>query len=157
MKLIITGTPGTGKSTLGKALAKKFKCRLVSEIAFVKRHGLGKLDKASGELVVDTKKLEHALNLLLEKQKNVVVEGHLLCETRLKADLVIVLRQDPAALEKILAKRGYNDVKVLDNVFAERNGYCLMQAKKHYLHKKIVEVFVAKSIKETTSKILSEL
>lgn len=157
MKLIITGTPGTGKTSIAKALSKSLKVKVLNEKDFINAQKLGKLDEKTGEIEVDVKELEKKLNLWLGKQKNAIVEGHLLCETRLKADLVIVLRAEPKFLEKRLAKRNYKQEKILDNLFAEQNGYCLKKAQKNYGRKKTVEVFSSKSIKETSSIILKEL
>ncbi|MBI2597717.1 MAG: hypothetical protein HYW50_00810 [Candidatus Diapherotrites archaeon] len=86
-----------------------------------------------------------------------VCEGHLLCQTKLKVDFAIVLRKDPKELEKTLRKRGYGELKVLDNVFAEINSYCKKEVQKRYSKDKIIVAVHKKNLKQTTSKIIKEI
>lgn len=156
MIVVITGVPGTGKTAVSKALAKKTGFRAINEKDFCQKNGLLEKGK-NGEFEVDLKRLEKKLKWFLPKAGNVFLEGHLLCDLRLKADLVVVLRASQKELQKRLEKRGYSDEKILDNCFAEENGYCLKNAEKNFGAKKTFSVFSGKSIKETTNAILKEL
>ncbi len=157
MKLAITGTPGTGKTVVAKQLSLALKCQSVNEKEFALENGLGKFDVQSNELVIDVKKLEKALNKWLEKQKKVIIEGHLLCETKLGVDFVVLLRVEPEMLEERLIRRSYSEEKVQDNVFAEGIDYCKKHVYRNYPPGKIIELFSQKTIKDTTDIILSEL
>lgn len=157
MKLAITGTPGTGKTALAKSLAKKLKAVLINEKDFALEKKAGKLNKRLGEVEVDVKKLAKELNKELEKHKNVIAEGHLLCEARLSVDAIIVLTIDPFKLQKRLEKRGYTPEKVLDNVFCEITGYCLEKTKKNYQKQKIIIVPCEKHISGTIKKVIKEI
>lgn len=156
MKLLITGTPGTGKSKAGAALAKLLGIkRVINEKEFALACGLGKWDKETDELVVAPGKLATELNKELAKRSgnNIIIEGHILCEARLNVDVVIVLRTHPEILEARLEKRGYHAEKVQDNVFCEGIDYCKKHVLKRYAKKKVVELYVKGSAKETAKAV----
>lgn len=157
MKIAITGTPGTGKTFLAKKLAKKLKAKVINEKEFAVKKKAGKLNRKLGEVEVDVKKLEKELNKELKKHENVIVEGHLLCDTRLLVNKIIVLTLDPLKLQKRLEKRKYSAEKVLDNVFCETTGYCLERTKKHYQKQKIIIVPSEKNISGSIKKIIKQL
>ena len=157
MKLIITGSPGTGKTTIAKKLARRVKCKYINEHDLALKKGFGKFDHQQGELVVPLNDLRREARRIIEKEKNIILEGHLFCEIRLPVDAAIVLRVHPEILESRLEARGYNDVKIQDNVFCEGIDYCKKHALRKYGKKKLVEVRNEKGIKETLNNILSEL
>src|SRR3989338_2859298 len=119
MIVVITGVPGTGKTSVAKSLAIKTKAKVINEKDFCLKNRLGKLDKRTGEHVVDLKRLEKCLNRKLSESNNTIVEGHLLCGIKLKADFVVVLSCPEKDIQKRLEKRGYSAEKILDNCFAQ--------------------------------------
>ena len=135
MRLLITGTPGTGKTTLARVLAKELK---------LKYFWAGFWQ-----------------SIYLEKQvkglKNYVIEGHMVCEIKLPVDLVIVLQVHPELLEQRLEYKQYKMEKLLDNVFCEGIEYCKKHAVRKYGTKKVVCVQNNNSIKETLGKIIAVL
>src|SRR3989344_9435154 len=88
-RIAVTGTPGTGKTLLAKALSKKLGLPLVDVNALVKQ---GKLtvrnDEERKTTIVNTTGLKHEL----EKHSRFVADSHLLCEFPLKNAVAIVLR-----------------------------------------------------------------
>ncbi len=152
MKIIITGTPGTGKTSTAKKIAGKMKLKLVNEKSFALKTKTGK--KKGKETEVDLKKFRKKMNEFLKKEKNVVLEGHLLCEIKLNADYVFVLRTKPELLEKRLRKRNYSEIKILDNVFCEKTNYCGKKAGKNYV--KVIEVSSNRNF-EAAKKILEKI
>jgi len=157
MRLVITGSPGTGKTSLGKELAKAIRHAIVNEKEFALKHGIGEWDSEENELVVPLKKLEKELNAFLKKNKNAIIEGHLLCELMLKADFVVLLQLHPELLEERLARKGYSAEKIQDNVFCEGIDYCKKHVLRNYKKNKIIEVQSQKTIKETTELIIRKL
>lgn len=157
MRLVITGTPGTGKTSIARALGEKIGYKAVNEKELAIQHGIGEWDAEENELVVPLKKLEKAANFLLKKEQNVIIEGHLLCEIKLKADFVVVLRLHPELLEERLSRKRYSPEKIMDNVFCESIDYCKKHSLRNYREKKVLEVQVQKTIKDTMQLIISNL
>jgi|SRR5208283_3534531 len=126
MRIIITGTPGTGKSTIASLLSEKTGLELIriADVVHKKMH-LGPKHE------VDTKKLAKHLRFL-RKNKNFIVEGHLACEMKLPADRVIVLRTEPKTLRKRMEERGYGELKIEENLMAEMLDYCSQRVQKEY-------------------------
>ena len=119
MRLLVTGTPGVGKTSISKELGKRLKCKVVNEMEFALQKGIGEWDSVENELEVPVKKLENGLNSYLKKQDNVLLEGHLLCETKLKVDFAVLIRLHPEVLETRLENKGYRPDKIMDNVFSK--------------------------------------
>ncbi|PIN85393.1 MAG: hypothetical protein COV47_02380 [Candidatus Diapherotrites archaeon CG11_big_fil_rev_8_21_14_0_20_37_9] len=157
MKIGITGTPGVGKTAIAKMLGEFIKIQPLNEKEFALKEGIGEFDKEENELVVPLKKLEESLNKYLKKQKNAIIEGHLICEIKADFDYIIVITCDPEILEARLEMRGYKAEKVQDNVFCEGIEYCRKHAARKYPKKKRIEVESRKSIKETFEAIIIEL
>jgi adenylate kinase len=109
MSIALTGTPGTGKSSCAKLLAKRGHS-VASLNDAIRRKKLGKKDR-DGCVVVDAKALR---GLKLDAD---IIEGHL--SHILPVDIVIVLRCDPRVLEKRLKRKRYKAKKVRENMEAE--------------------------------------
>lgn len=140
MLVVITGTPGTGKTAIAQALAKKLDYGLIDIKKIVNAHGIYKIEKK--EKVVDLKKLETALLGEIKKCsiKGSIIEGHLACEIKLPADFVFVLRCHPKTLRKRLKERRYTGKKLEENVLAEMLDYCTLLARKNFKGRNIVEI-----------------
>lgn len=126
MRIIVTGSPGTGKSTISKKLAADLNLELINIKKIVKAKKL--VDKKHE---VDIKILAKNLKFLKHK-KSFLVEGHLACEFFLPNDFVIVLRTHPTILEKRLKKRKYNYKKIQDNLLTEILDYCTQRVIQTY-------------------------
>lgn len=124
MKVAITGTPGTGKSTVAAIAAAIIGYSLIDLNSFAKKHGIlcGK-DKKRGSMILDEAALGRHMSDITE---NSIIEGHLSHYAR--PDIAIVLRLEPEELEKRLAMRGWKKDKVKENVEAEVLGVCLSEA-----------------------------
>jgi adenylate kinase len=126
LRIIITGSPGTGKSTIAPRLARKLGVPLVEIRKIALERGL-----KSRRNEVDLKKLAHSL-AFLKREKGYVVEGHLACEIRLPADFVFVLRSRPEVMERRLSGRRYPRGKLRANILAELLDYCTQRVMKVY-------------------------
>ncbi|MDD3084005.1 MAG: AAA family ATPase [Candidatus ainarchaeum sp.] len=156
MRLAVTGTPGVGKTTLSKELSKKFKLKYINEKEFALKNNLGHFND-DNELEIPIKKFEKKANLFLSKNKNVIFEGHIICEMKLNVDKIILLTIDPDELELRLEKRHYSIEKMMDNVFCEGINYCKKKVLKNYFSSKIIEIQSQNNVKSTFLLLLSKL
>lgn len=149
--IAITGTPGTGKSSIARALAKKLDARLIDLNALIIRRKLFRLD-AEGTRVANMRAVRAAFaRIARESTGHIVVEGHLshlLPPEHLTH--VVTLRTEPSVLEKRLRRRGYRARKLRDNVEAEALGIILWEAVHAHTIDKVYEIDTTK-IKTSTA------
>jgi adenylate kinase len=156
MKLMVTGSPGVGKTTIAKALGKKLGYKIINEKDFALQNGIGSFNDEN-ELEIPVKEFEKKANQFLSKNKHIIFEGHVLCETKLNVDKVILLRVNPEILEMRLELRKYSSEKIMDNVFIEGIDYCKKHVLRKYPKNKIIEVESKQSINETLKEIINKL
>ncbi len=132
MRIIITGTPGTGKTTLAKKLAALLGAPLLDLNAIAIKNKFYQKEKGTAEKIVDLAKLSSKLKTLVKPHNSFVVEGHLACEFFIPCDFIIVLRCNPNTLEKRLKKRKYSAKKIGENSMAETLDYCLIKTEENY-------------------------
>ncbi len=124
MKISITGTPCTGKTTLSKNLSKKLKYKRIDLNKFAKENGLfEEYDEKRESWVVDIDKLRKQFKI---NYNNAIIDSHLshfIC-----VDIVIVLRLEPKYLRKRLEKRYKNKFKIEQNIESEIFSICVHDA-----------------------------
>lgn len=132
MIILITGTPGVGKTTVSSILVDKLEACPVSINELVnKKHLYTGIDEERGYKIVDLDALFNEMDTLIKKiddpQKHVVVEGHLshLFEN---SDAVIVLRANPDVLRDRMKTRGWKAAKIRENIEAEAIDVCSYEA-----------------------------
>ena len=124
MKIVVSGTPGTGKSLFSKKLVKKLRFKYLDIKNFVRKNKIyDKIEKNC--LVIDEKKLVKELKKL---KGDYIIDGHL--SHYLKADYCVVCKCDLKILKKRLEKRKYSKKKVRENLDAEIFDVCFNEAKK---------------------------
>ncbi|MFH0971096.1 MAG: adenylate kinase family protein [Candidatus Micrarchaeota archaeon] len=149
MKIAITGTPGTGKTSISKEIAEELNCDVVHVNELVKKKKLySKIEKK--EHIADFRKLRKELVKLM-KATSIIVESHLLSDLKLPADLVIVMRCNPEELEKRLDRRKYPKTKINDNVLCEMLDYCLINAIENYGERKVMQIDATKKVSAKTA------
>ncbi len=156
MKLLVTGTPGTGKTLIAKELGKLFKLKVINEKDFALKNKLGSFNDEN-ELEIPILPIQKKVNSFLLKNKNIIFEGHVLCEAKLKVDVVVVLKVNPDELEMRLEGRRYSPEKIMDNVFCEGIDYCLKHVKKNYAKNKIILINSTPDFRFTLANSLVEL
>jgi adenylate kinase len=137
--ILITGVPGTGKTTVAKLLSEKTGAALLDINKLVNVLKLySSVDETDGAKVVRLKELQDELSLAIKSEKrSIIVEGHLGCEMNLPVLRVIVLRCEPKVLRQRMAARNYSPEKVAANALSEALDYCTIWSEKNYRKKKV--------------------
>lgn len=154
MRVLITGTPGTGKTKVAESLGEitGWEVLHITEIAEDAEAVVSGKEKE-----VDMPKLFACLTPILNEKKDVIFEGHLGCEIPCPADLVVVLRTNPEELEKRMEKRGYAREKIDSNIMAELLDYCYQLSERNYSCKVLELDTTGKSPEESANRIYSYL
>jgi adenylate kinase len=160
--IVITGVPGTGKTTISTLLAAELKAEHIELTRLVKGEGFSQgWDKERATTIADLKALRQAIaNIIDHSTGDVVVDGHYSPEVapRHQTTLVVVLRRAPWVLKEELKARGYSPRKVRENVEAELLGMCLVDALNAQDPTKVMEIDATSLIpEETVSLILTTL
>jgi adenylate kinase len=145
MIIALTGTPGTGKTTVCEVLRdhsqykKQYSIIDVNKIVLGEKLYTGK-DEARDTYEADMDKLKERIELEIQKAPpgmDVILEGHL--SHLLPVDAIIVLRAHPLAIRKRLGKRkNYSFEKIRENANAEALDVILVESVE--LNKNVYEI-----------------
>ena len=160
--IIVTGTPGVGKTLVSKALTERLSgCYLgVTDLA-MKENLVLRADSERNTMVADLRKLSDRItNIICTSPIDVVVDGHYASDV-VSPDLVsyaFVLRLNPDTLRERLRARSYSTDKVLENVASEVLGVCLYDAVARFGVAKVDEIDVThKAVEDVVEEILRVL
>ena len=131
MMIGITGTPGTGKTTVAHEL--RARGHPVTELATTTTPYIIERDEARDTLVIDEESWAREF-----PRVEGFVEGHL--AHLLPCDLIVVLRCRPDVLAGRLRARGYPDAKVRENVEAEALDVALIEALEEFRGDQVLEI-----------------
>ncbi len=126
--VIVTGAPGTGKSSIGRLLAWELDCGFMESSAFFQRIGAARIDSTMRDtMVLDEDKAVSAARLLVSRLSRCMVVATPTPGIWLEAvdeyvAAVALLRCNPLVLEERLSKRGWPRDKIVENVVAEAFG-----------------------------------
>lgn len=153
MIILITGTPGTGKSTIAYLLSSRLGYERLNVSSFlIQNHVFSEYDELRNSYVIDE---DRAIELLSSTIKDNIVIETIYPSLINRADKVIVLRRDPRILYRELSDRGWNELKVAENVMAEILGIISSEAKESF--EKVCEVDTSnRSPNEVVELILSD-
>lgn len=132
--IIVTGTPGTGKTTFAKRLAKSKGYKYIDVNKIVKKYGLSEgYDQKRKTKIIDEKKLAKVLEKIIKdarkKKEKLVIDSHLSHYIAPRyVDLCIVTKCSLKELEKRLKKKGYSKAKINENIECEIMDICLNEA-----------------------------
>jgi broad-specificity NMP kinase len=158
VKVGLTGSPSTGKTSVGSGLARRLAVTHVELLEVAKSNGCGRYLR-SGEFLLDERKLGLAVRQELRRLKSYVVSGNYLWDfvPPKSIDHVFVLRCDPRVLKERYEKLGYPKGKKRDNLVAEAIGYVYFECLRSY-GEKVVEVdTTGKTCEGTVRLIISML
>lgn len=139
--IVITGTPGVGKTTLARALAERLGLRYINVAELARASGLLlNYDEARRAYVIDIKGVREVLRDIASRQE-VVVDTHIVEVAPPElVRVAIVLRLDPRVLAERLRERGYPPSKIRENVESEVLDLCLQDAVAYLGFDKVFEL-----------------
>lgn len=150
MIIALTGTPGTGKTTVSSRLKNQYK---VLDINRLIEDGMNiGTDPDRGSLIADVDALrEYVHDFDKTNDTDVALAvGHV--SHLLDPDVVIVLKADPGVLRERLQERRFNPAKVEENMEAEIMDIILVEAVEH-----CEKVFVVDTSNRRAEDIVKEI
>lgn len=149
--ILLTGTPGTGKTTVAKILGERLNKNVIHLNDMVKGDVVIGVEDDSGTKIADLKRLSRVVKGLPEDS---IIEGHLshLLDV---TGLVIVFRTHPRVLESRLGERNYKQEKVKENLQAEALDVCLVEAVDRF--DEVYEVDTTDRTPEESAKAVEEV
>ena len=160
--ILVTGTPGVGKTTVSHKLASKLDALYIGITELVKKQKLiTGIDENRQTLIADTKKVSKQLQeILANTEGSIIIEGHYAVDVVPKKDVntVFVLRRDPRELKSALENRGYEEKKLWENLAAEILDVCLWDALSACGVDKVCEIDVSgKTVEAVVEEIMMVL
>ena len=163
MKILVTGTPGVGKTTFCTRVSEVFGIKHIDVSRYIEENKL--YDEYSEEyksLVFDEQKVKNALTSDLCETDSYIVDTHC-CEvaSALDFDMIFVLTLPIETLYKRLKDRGYDESKIKENVECEIFGVskedaeCLFDVEMHVVGSENEEMSVDDAFKVIENKIKS--
>lgn len=144
--VLLTGTPGTGKTTTASLIAERTGMKHVNVGEMIKEHKCHEgRDEDLNTYILDEDKLldimEGILDKAAEEDQGIVADFHV-CEMFPERwfDLVLCLRTSTDVLFDRLSARGYNEKKRAENMEAEIMQVILEEARDSYAHEIVHEV-----------------
>ncbi len=113
--IAISGTPGTGKTSITELLKNKYKIVHLNDLA--KEKGCLKgYDRKRKVRIVDYKCLDNKI----DDVSDIIIESHY--AHLMRFDILIILRTKPDVLRKRLLEKGFSSQKINENLEAEALG-----------------------------------
>jgi adenylate kinase len=144
VRIALTGTPGTGKSEVGRALSKRGFAVVALSRAAVRLGAVRGRDVRRASLDVDVAFLDRALSKETRAASAagpLILEGHL--AHFLTVERAVVLRCPPAVLARRLRRRGWVERKVRENACAEAVGVIVTEAVERLGRSRVFELNTA--------------
>jgi adenylate kinase len=145
--ILITGTPGVGKTTIAKRLTAKLDALYINLTEFTIKQSLilGE-DKIRKTKIIDEEKtcIKMAEDINATEKTNIIVDGHYAASVVPKPYVtrVFVLRRNPIELRRLMEKRGFSDAKLRENLASEILDVCLVEALREQEKEKVCELDV---------------
>jgi len=159
--IIISGTPGCGKTSV----ARKLSCLIDAEIISLNELAISdnfsfEFDKERDTYIVD---LQIFLPFVLDKIKEIKNQNYkyLIIESHFSdiisneyIDFAFILRCDPDELIRRLKEKNYNRKKIMENVQAEILGNCVNYFLQKKINSTLFEIDTTKLSIESVTKII---
>ena len=161
--VLMTGTPGVGKTTVAKALVSQLDAQYVNLTELAEKEGLVVgIDRDRDTIIINEVTMKQKMRELIETsdKQNIVVDGHYAAIVVPK-ELVtraFVLRRYPVELKAFMEKAGFAGRKLWENMTSEILDVCLVDTLNAVGSEKVCELDVSgKSVAETVAEVLAIL
>jgi len=160
--IVISGTPGVGKTSVAKALAERLNGVYVNLSELVLKNKLYvEYDYERKSYIIDEEKVQKEIMRISEKNNDryVIIDSHY--GELAPKEIVIkafIIRYNPLMLARRLKLRGWDEEKIKENVQAEILGVCTINALKEYGAEYVYEIDgTNKSVDEILKEIIEVL
>ena len=147
VRCALTGTPGTGKTSISLLLDKE----VVHLSDFYEASSNEKTNE--GEWLIELDLLDKNVQPLSKKEG--VFEGHT-AHLLSNMDQIIILRCDPLTLKKRLEERNYSKEKIMENLEAEALNIIYMEALDHIDKQKIFQFDTTKYTSKESAEMIKD-
>jgi adenylate kinase len=149
MRIAVTGTPGTGKTTVAQKLQMKgYHVVSLNQLAW-EQGFTGEKDPQRDTILVDEDAIDAYIVQTFSSDDLVFFEGHY-SHLLSSIDRVVLLRCHPQVLQKRLHQKGWTQAKIKENVDAEALDVILCEVVEHHPPLKIFEI-------DTTSRTIQQI
>lgn len=160
--ILVTGTPGVGKTAVSRLLASKLDAVHIDLAELVKREELiSGVDKVRETLIADTDRVSKRIQeIMRESEGDVIIDGHYAVDvvSAKNIHVVFVLRRDPDELKGFMEDRGFKERKLWENLAAEILDVCLWDAVSACGSDKVCEIdATGKRVEDVVEEMISVL
>ncbi|MBN2567236.1 adenylate kinase family protein [Candidatus Woesearchaeota archaeon] len=148
MIIVVTGSPGTGKSYVAKRIAERYGYQYLDVNDLISRHKLSSgYDRKRRCRIIDVERLNRHLIREIGRHPNIVIDSHLSHYLpRNYVHLCLVTKCGLKELERRLARRGYPPSKVRENLDAEIFDTCYAEAQELGHHIMVIDTSNSKDV-----------
>ena len=137
MILIISGTPGTGKTAVARILGEKLGWKVISLNDFARERNLYcGYDEKREVKIVDIDAVREEMSKIIEKEEDMIIESHYAHE--IPGEFVVILRTNPGELRKRGREKFWDFEKTEENVISEIMEVCKTEALE--MKKNVIEI-----------------
>ena len=156
MIIALSGTPGTGKSSISVLLQKRgYLIVDLNKIAIDKKFTIG-TDQKRKSKIIDTDMLDRYICTNYKSEDIVFIEGHF-SHLLKSSDKVIILRCHPDELRKRLEQKEWSEKKINENIEAEAIDVILCEAVEIHHKKNIFEIDTTNNTPESVLSSIVEI
>lgn len=121
MKILITGTPGVGKTTFSLEISRRFNIQHVEMSEYIRQNKLyTEFDERFKTFIFDEDVVRSSIEDHLRETDSYIIDSHDCRAVRgLRFDLVLVMTAPIEVLYRRLRDRGYDEIKIKENIECE--------------------------------------
>jgi len=157
MKIALTGTPGTGKTSIAYILERNHSIQIVNLHQFALEEDLIEdFEQKRLSDIIDIDELNKRFIKKTYDKTSVIIEGHLSHFLK-SVNMVIVLRCHPAMLRTRLETKQWAEEKIYENIEAEILDIIESEAVDIHTMERVIEIDTTNNTVEDLAKIINSL